>query len=177
MWHVCAVIRPPSTCAQCNHKRYLWCTHCGGCAFCLTTTDCPARGRVAGDTNGWVHLPADQEPTRPLIVDHDNGSNTAPVVRTPPWPEKQRKVCSRVGTFMPTTTRTTRYGRRNKPPPLTDGGYLSDGDSTREKRYTTNNPTLRLRLEGTGWMTATRSCLVHGRGTRAKGLVTGLGLV
>ena len=33
-WHVCALIRPPYTYAQCNCKRYLWCTHIvGGALF------------------------------------------------------------------------------------------------------------------------------------------------
>ena len=79
-WHVCALIRPPYTCAQCKCKQYLWCTHYGGCAFCLTTTDCPTRGGVTCDTDRWVHLPADWEPTMPPIVAHDNGNNTTAVV-------------------------------------------------------------------------------------------------
>ena len=32
----------PYTCVQCGCKQYLWSTHCGGCAFCLGTTNCPA---------------------------------------------------------------------------------------------------------------------------------------
>ena len=157
-WLVCALIRPPYTCSQCNSKRYLWCTHCGGCAFCLTTTDCPARGGVTRDTD---HLSADQEPTIPPIVAHDNGSDTAAVVQTPPRPKKQRKVRSRADTSMPTTTRTTHCGRRNKPPPPKDVGYLSEGDSTLEKRYTKNGPTPRRRLKGTGlqaWMDDRHIC-------------------
>ena len=149
------MIRPPYSCAQCNCKRYLWCTHYGGCTFCLTTTDCPARGGVTRGRDRWVHLLADQEPTTPPIVAHDNGSNKAAVVQTPPRPKKQRKVRSWADTSMPTTTRTMRCGCRNKHPPPTDGGYLSEGDSAPEKRYTKNDPTPRRRLEGTSiqaWM-------------------------
>ena len=40
-WHVCALIPPPYTCAECNGKRYLWCTQCGGCTFGLTTVIVP----------------------------------------------------------------------------------------------------------------------------------------
>ena len=164
-WHVCALIRPPYTCAQCNCKRYLWCIHCGGCAFCLTTTGCPARGGITRDTNRWVHHRAHQEPTMPPIVAHGNGSNTAPVVRTPIRPKKQRKVHSRADTSMPTTTRTTRSGRPNKPPPPTDGGYLFEGDSTPKKRHTKNDPTPRRRLEGTGlqaWVDDLHICAYQG---------------
>ena len=52
--HVCALICPPHTCTQCNCKRYLWCTHYGGCAFGLATTECHARGGVLGGTALWV---------------------------------------------------------------------------------------------------------------------------
>ena len=63
--------------------------------------------------------------------------------------KKQRKVRSRADTSMPTTTRTTRSGRHNKSPPPTDGGYLSERESTPEKKYTKNDPTPRRHLEGT----------------------------
>ena len=104
----------------------------GGCAFCLTTTYCPARGGVTRETDWWVHFRADEEPTIPPVVAHDNGSKTAAVALTPPRPKKECKVRSRADTSMPTTTRTTRSERRNKPPPPKDGGYLSQGDSTPE---------------------------------------------
>ena len=106
----------------------------GGALVCLTTSDRPARRGVLCDTHHWVHLPAHHEPSTPPIVAPNNGSHTAPVVRTPPQPEKQGKVRSRAHTSMPTTTRTTLFGRRNKPPSPTDGGYLSEGDSTLENR-------------------------------------------
>ena len=134
----------------------------GSLAFCLTTTDCPARGGVTRDTDRWVHLSADQEPTTPPNVAHGNSSNTIVVVQTPPRPKKQRKVCSRADIFVPTTTRTTRSGCRNKPPPPKDGGYLSERDSTPEERYTKNDPTPRRRLEGTGlqaWMDDRHICV------------------
>ena len=138
-WHVCALIRPPYTCAQCN--RYMWCTHCGGCAFCLTTTGCSARGGVTRDTDRWVHHPADREPTTPPIIAHGNGSKRTPMVRTPAQPKKPHKVRSRADTSVPPTTCTTCSGRRKKRRPPKDGGYLSEGDSTHEERYTKNDPT------------------------------------
>ena len=157
--HVCALIRPPYTCAQCNYERFFWCTHCGGCAFCLTTTDYPARGGVARDTDRWVHLFAHQGA---YYAPHcgawqwqqhsDGGAN--------PFPgQKQRKVCSWADTSMPTTTSTTRSGRLNRPPPPTDGGYLSRGDSTLEKRCTKNDTTPQRRLEGTGAHASKLGCM------------------
>ena len=79
------------------------------------------------------------------------------MVSTPLRPKKRRKVCSpvRADTSRSTTTHTMRSGRRNKPPPPTDGGYLSEGDSTPENWSTKNGPTPRRRLEGTSiqaWM-------------------------
>ena len=83
------------------------------------------------------------------------------VVRTPARPKKHCKVRSRADTSVPTTTRTTRSRHLKKPPPPKDGGYLSEGDSTCEERYTKTNPTPRRRLEGTGlqaWMDDLHIC-------------------
>ena len=130
--HGMFVIRPPYTCASCNCKRYLWCTHCSGCACLFGYYRLPARGGLTRDTHLWVHHPADQEPTTPPTVAHDNDSNTAPVVRTPARPKKQCKVRFQAHTSVPTTTQTTRSGHLKKPPPPKDGGYLSEGDATPE---------------------------------------------
>ena len=121
-WHsgqtkkpVRALIRPPYTCAPCNCKRYLWCTHCGGCAFCLGAADCPTRGGVIRGMDLWIHHLSNGEPTMPPNVAHDNATIVAPVVRTPARP---KKVHTRAKTCVPTTTtRTTRSTRRKEPPP------------------------------------------------------------
>ena len=34
---------------------YLWCMHCEGCGFCLTTVKCPMRGRIPPDEDAWLY--------------------------------------------------------------------------------------------------------------------------
>ena len=126
----------------------------GGCAFC------PARGGVTRNTDRWVHHHADRGPTTPPIVGHGNGRNTAPVVQTSARPKKQCKVRSRADTSVPTTTRISVLGVARSPL-LQRMVYLSEGDSTTEERYTKNDPTPRLRVEGTGlraWMDDRHTC-------------------
>ena len=98
------------------------------------------RGGVTCDADFWVHHPANQEPTTPPTVTHDNGSDTALVVGTPARPKKQRKVRSQADTSVTTTTRTTRFARLKRPPCAKDGGYLSKGDSTTRGTQRTTPP-------------------------------------
>ena len=54
-WHQLNLFRPPWTCGQCERKVYLWCMHCEGCGFCLTTVECPMRGRIPPDEDAWLY--------------------------------------------------------------------------------------------------------------------------
>ena len=40
---------------QCERKVYLWCMQCEGCGFCLTTVECPMRGRIPPDEDAWLY--------------------------------------------------------------------------------------------------------------------------
>ena len=126
-WHICALIRPPYTCAQCTRKRYFWCTHSARCASCLGSNYCSAKGGVTRDTDLWVHYPTDGEPSMPPNDAHGNGSNTALVVGTPTRPKKPCKVRTMADTSVPTTTCTTHSGGLKQPPTPKDGGYLFEG--------------------------------------------------
>ena len=114
--HVSAFVCPLYTCAQCKCKRYLRCTHCGGCAFAwvpqivwlevgsLRTRICGFKMRLM---ESLFRLPS---------AAHDNGSTTAPAVPTPSRPNKVYKVRTRAHAHLPTITHTTR-SRHVKPPP------------------------------------------------------------
>ena len=67
-WHQLNLFRPPWTCGQCERKVYLWCMHGEGCDFCLTTVECPMRGRIPLDEDAWLHCKwkADPDVDSPL---------------------------------------------------------------------------------------------------------------
>ena len=54
-WHQFNLFRPPWTCGQYERKVYLWCMHCEHCGFCLTTVECPMRGRILAHEDVWLY--------------------------------------------------------------------------------------------------------------------------
>ena len=65
---MCALIRPPVICAQCNCKRYLWCIHNGGCAFCLVPLIVPSQvGSLATQISGFTIVPMESLLCTPLL--------------------------------------------------------------------------------------------------------------
>ena len=54
-WHQFNLFRPRWTCGQSERKVYLWCMHCEGCGFCLTTVECPIQGRILVDEDAWLY--------------------------------------------------------------------------------------------------------------------------
>ena len=134
---------------------------------------------VTRNTNMWVHHPADGEPTSTPIVAHDDGSNTAVMVQTPAHPKKQRKVRSRAGTFVPTTTRTTRSGCLKKPPPSKDGGIFPKGIQPLRRGTQRMTPPhdaiLKAQVSKLGWM-ATFVPTKRSFGAWERSLSQGLGL-
>ena len=55
MWHQLNPLCPPWTCGECERKVYLWCMHCEGYGFCLTTAECPMRGRIPPNEDVWLY--------------------------------------------------------------------------------------------------------------------------
>ena len=54
-WHQLNLFYPPWTCGPCERKVYMWCMRCEGCGFCLTTVECPMRGRIPSDKDTWLY--------------------------------------------------------------------------------------------------------------------------
>ena len=54
-WHDLNLFWPPWICGQFERKVYLWCMHGEGCGSCLTTVECPMRGRILADEDAWLY--------------------------------------------------------------------------------------------------------------------------
>ena len=79
--HQLTFFRPPWTCGQCEQKVYLWCMHCKGYGFCLTTAECPMRGRIPVVEIGWLYKKWETEvDVRSLLqaTEGEDGKNFTP---------------------------------------------------------------------------------------------------